>query len=287
VPAEPRATETMKNHRSHKPAALAWTIAGVLALTQLPAFADGHHAASTSSDEVRLAVPPPVPPDGMAWLQGSLTDQAGHRLDNVNVEIWPKDSAATEPIASNLTYAGVPEDGRHDHGVYRVEVPVGAAYRIIFSAVGGAEDADAFRMKRYGGGRPLMARSHLRTSAQRLVAGKVRDLGTTQLVHQGRVASKMKVNAPKASAGKRARLKVRVTSPFVRNVTGRLVVRVAGHRVRDHLTARDHGTTSVRLPKLRKADKYKVSARYLGSRTVKKSATAHTKVTVRKKQKRQ
>ncbi len=64
-----------------------------------------------------------APPPGYVWLEGALTDQAGHRLDNVNVEVWSNDPSATEPVASNLTYGGAPADGRHQHGGYRVQVP--------------------------------------------------------------------------------------------------------------------------------------------------------------------
>ena len=113
-------------------------------------------ADTQGANESPVTLAPPVkPPAGMVWLQGKLTDQAGHGLDNVNVEVW-SDAGAIEPAASNLTYGGSPADGRHGHGAYRVEVPEGVPYTLVFSAVGGEEDGDAFRMQAYGQGRPIM-----------------------------------------------------------------------------------------------------------------------------------
>ena len=137
----------------------------------------------------------PAPPAGEAWIQGALTDQAGHRLNNVNVEVWSTDLNATEPVASNLSYAGDPADGRHQSGVYRVAVPSGTPYRLTFSTVSGQEDGDMFRAQAYGAGRPIVTRA--RRAGQRVgraVMANVRPesstWGTTQMVRQGTVASK-------------------------------------------------------------------------------------------------
>ena len=82
-----------------------------------------------------------APPAGESWIQGRLTDQAGHNLNNVNVEAWPMDPNASVPVASNLSYAGAPADGRHQSGVFRLAVP-GASYRITISTIDGQEDGD-------------------------------------------------------------------------------------------------------------------------------------------------
>ena len=227
-----------------------------------------------------------VVPAGDAWIQGSLTDQAGHKLDNVNVEVWSTDPTATEPTGSNLTYAGVPVDGRHNHGVYRVQVPLDQPYTIVFSGVADAEDGDAYRMQSYGAGRPIMVRpgntARSAANAAALVPGLVRNLGTTQLVHQGRVQSKVKVKAAKLTAGKKGKLTVNVTSHFVTDTTGKVIIKVNGRQIKDNLVARDHGKLTTQLPKL-KAGKYKVTARYLGSKTVAQSKGKPTTITVKAK----
>lgn len=261
------------------PAAIAVSLAtGVSVMSQTGA------AEADTTQRVHFRAPAAVVPDGMAWIQGFVTDQAGHKLDNVNVEVWPADPTATEPIASNLSYAGVPADKAHAHGVFRLEVPVNEPYRIVFSAVGGAEDGDAFRMKEYGAGRAIVVRPHTGARAQAdqagLVAGRVRDLGTVALVHRGRVASKVTAKAGKVEAGERGKLKIRVTSPFVRDTTGPVVISVNGKRFMDKLVKKDHGTMTTKLPKLRETGTYHVKVRYLGSKTVKhdKSKPAKLKV---------
>ena len=175
-----------RTSKFRKPAVITLAFIGGLALTLqvLEASAEPGSKQSTSVQQAPAAVP--TPPAGKAWLQGAVTDETGQRLDNVNVEVWSNDPAATEPVASNLTYGGMPADGRHDHGVYRVEVPIHEPYRILFSAVGGEEDGDAYQMQWYGQGRPIMGRVARRGQAPAL-APAIRNLGTTQLVHHGQM----------------------------------------------------------------------------------------------------
>ena len=155
-----------------------------------------------------VAAQVPAPPTGEAWVQGALTDQAGHRLNNVNVEVWSTDLNATEPVASNLSYAGDPADGRHQSGVYRVAVPSGTPYRLTFSTVSGQEDGDKFRAQAYGAGRPIVTRSQrpsaARDTAVMAKAGRAINLGITQMVRQGTVSSKTtaRLSGKKITAGK-------------------------------------------------------------------------------------
>jgi hypothetical protein len=246
-------------------------------------------SATMYAPAVREAAPAaPVPPAGSAWLQGVLTDQAGHALDNVNVEVWSTDPTATAPVGSNLTYAGAPADGRHAHGAYRVEVPSDKPYTIVFSGVGGAEDGDAYRMQSYGQGRPLMVRSTTGNTGKTVTAGTTRNLGATALVHQGRVNSTMKakLGSAKVPVGKKAKLKVSVHSPFVSDVTGKVVVTVNGKKVHDRLGARDNGKSTLKLPKLKKPGKYKVVATFGRTGTVQASKSKPVKLTVTKKKKK-
>jgi Bacterial Ig-like domain (group 3) len=256
---------------------LAMAIVGGLSLTPLALDSSATADTEQAGQQSRVTIAPPVkPPTGMVWLQGTVTDQAGHGLDNVNVEVWSDDPAAAAPAGSNLSYGGFPADGRHGHGAFRVEVPLGQPYVIVFSGVQGAEDGDAFRMQSYGAGRPIM------TLGGTAAAGAVRNLGSIELVHQGKVASKVKALKPaKVKAGKKGTLRLKVTSPFVAPVTGKVVVKVSGKKVTDKLTARDHGTATVRLPKL-KSGTYKISAAYKGTGTVKPSDSKPVKLTVKK-----
>jgi hypothetical protein len=266
------------------------TIGGLVLIAPqvLPASAEPHVVSASSSTLTALA-PKPKPPPGGSWIQGVLTDQARHTLNNVNVEAWPVDPTATEPVASNLTYAGDPKDGRHQSGVFRLEVPAATPYRIKFSAVGGVEDGDRFRMQAYGGGRPIMTRETSpgqRTRASAVVApsGRIVDLGTTQLVRQGTVSSKTKarLSSKKVKAGRHGKLSVQVTSHFVSNVTGKVQVRVSGKKATDRLAASDHGKTTIRLPKLKRGS-HMVSVKFQGTHTVATSKAKKVRLIVMKK----
>ena len=252
----------------------------------LPASAQPVVASPSSSKVTALA---PKPPAGSSWIQGVLKDQAHHTLNNVNVEVWAVDPTATEPVASNLTYAGDPKDNRHQSGVFRLEVPAGTPYKVIFSVVGGVEDGDRFRKQAYGKGRPIMTRAASpgrRTSASTVVAksGRIIDLGTTQLVRQGTVSSKTtaRLASKKVKAGRHGMLSVRVTSHYVSKVTGKVQVKVAGKKINDRLAAFDHGKTKIKLPKLKRGH-HLVSVMFRGTNTVAPSKGKNVRLTVTKK----
>jgi hypothetical protein len=229
----------------------------------------GHHA---------LPVAAAAPPAGKTWVEGVATDQADQGQDNVNVEAWSADPSATSPVASSLTYGGPPGNPAYQHGFFRLEVPSDQPYVIVLSAVGGKEDGDPFRMKRYGHGRPIVVLQRATGS------GRIRDLGPIALARQGKVTSKVKAKLahPKVTASKRAKVRLRVTSPYVSNVKGKVVVHVAGRRIADKLTARDHGKTTLKVPRLKRAGTYKVKATFQGSNTVQRSKAKPVKLHVRK-----
>jgi hypothetical protein len=221
-----------------------------------------------------------APPDGSTWIVGTTTDQAATGQDNVNVEAWSVDPAATAPLASSLTYGGENYNAVAAHGFFRLEVPSDQPYRIVFSAVNDQEDGDAFRMQRYGHGRPIVVRTSSRAGA-----GRVRDLGTIQLVRQGKVASKTKaaVRPAKLHAGQRGKLRITVSSPYVNDVTGRVVVKVAGKKLKARLHVADHGALKMKLPKLHRVGKHKVSVRFVGTNSVHASKAKPVKVKVARK----
>lgn len=227
------------------------------------------------------ALPRAVPPDGKSWIQGTVTDQAGKALDNINVEVWPASGLATEPTGSNLSYAGVPADAAHAHGVFRIEVPSGAPYVVILSAVGGKDDGDQFRKRKVSGGAPIMARA--------AAAGRVIKVGTIQLARHGLVKSKItaKIVKPKkgkagvlAKADPRYRLKVTVKSKHVKNVTGKLVIKIGGRKITEPLRKKEHGKDVILLPKNLKDGKHKVLVSYAGSKTVAKSKAKPVKLKI-------
>jgi hypothetical protein len=248
----------------------------VMASGGSPASATPH----ASGSHLRLvAAPQPAP--GNTWIQGVITDQANHALDNVNVEVWPAAPGASAPVASNLTYAGVPADARHQHGVFRVEVPSNQPYVIVMSGVGGSEDGDQYRMKTLGGGRPIMARAA--GGAAKAATGRVLDLGKFQLVHQGHVKSTTtaKLAKKKVASGQRATLKVTVKSKYVSAPTGKLIVHVGGKKVTDRLRSTDHGTDTIRLPKIKKAGKHRITVTFPATSTISRSASKPVQLTVK------
>ena len=218
-----------------------------------------------------------APPGGTTWIVGTLTDQAAHGQDNVSVQALPEGGGA--PLSTALSYGGPNFRDVAAHGFFRLEVPSGGAYRIVFSGVNGTEDGDQFRMQRYGHGRPILARA----SSSAAAAGGIRNLGKIQLVRQGKVVSKIKANPGKVKVGQRGTVKVSVTSKFVSNVTGPFMIKADGHKIKGRLTASDHGKTTVKLPKFHKAGKERIVAKFLGTGTVKSSTAKPVKVKVKAK----
>jgi hypothetical protein len=252
-------------------------LGGVLLGPQAGQSPGAHALARGASPKAAAAL---APPDGSTWIVGTTTDQAATGQDNVNVEAWPVDPAATAPLASSLTYGGPNYNAVAAHGFFRLEVPSDQPYRIVFSAVNGQEDGDAFRMQRYGEGRPIVVRTSSRAGA-----GRVRDLGTIQLVRQGKVASKTKAVArpAKIHPGQRGKIRITVSSPYVNDVTGRVVVKVAGQKIKARLHVGDHGTVKVKLPKLHHVGKHKISVRFLGTGSVHASKAKPVKLKVARK----
>jgi hypothetical protein len=261
-------------------------VGGLIVAPQvLPASAEPVVISARSSTLAAALVP--TPPAGESWIQGVLTDQAGHPLNNVNVEAWPVDPTAGVPVASNLSYAGAPADGRHQSGVFRIAVPGGTPYRITFSTIVGEEDGDLFRAQNYGGGKAIMTRvtsasQPTRVAAVMAASGRIVDLGKTQLARQGTVDSKTKakLSSAKVSAAKRGKLTIKVTSRFVTNVTGKVLVKVSGKSIKAHLATYDHGTAKIRLPKL-KPGRYPVTVKFAGSNTVAPSKADRVRLTVK------
>jgi Bacterial Ig-like domain (group 3) len=278
---EPDAPDTPHggHHRSSKVrrsmpiVGISLAVVGGLIVGSQTMFASAEPGAVQGSSGHRSAAL--VPPAGTTWIEGVITDQANHAQDNVNVEAWPRNPKATAPIASSLTYGGPPNNPRYKHGFFVLEVPSDKAYRIVFSGVGAKEDGDRFRMKSYGGGRPIMVRNLVSAS------GRIRNLGVVPLARQGHVASKTKATLSRAkiASGKSATLRVKVTSRFVTNVTGKVVVRAGGKKMTHRLS---HSKETFKLPKLKKAGKYKITASYTGSGTVHGSKAKTVKLTVQK-----
>ncbi len=269
-----------KDHRSRKPVigvSLA-AVAGLIVASQTVLASPAPALVPAASGHRGVTAAALVPPAGMTWIEGIVTDQANHGQDDVNVEAWPRGPGATTPAASSLTYGGAPDDPRFEHGFFLLEVPSNQPYRIILSTVGGKEDGDPFRMRAYGHGRPIVVRAAVSA------AGRIRNLGPIALARHGHVASTTKAVLPKAkvTAGTRAKLRVRVTSRFVTNVTGTVVVHAAGKKLTHRLSPRSHGRSTFKLPHLRKPGRYKVTASFTGSGTVHRSKSKPVRLTVRK-----
>jgi hypothetical protein len=242
--------------------------AGGLLLTShvLPASAAPATGGDAAAAPAGLRVGPPV---GRAWLVGVVTDQAGHPLDGVNVEAWSTDPAATAPVASGLTYESTRNDGQH--GFFNLEVPIHADYVVVFSRPSG-DVRDAFHTSEYDGGDPI-------TVGLR----KERELGTTELVHEGQVASRAAAALKPGSVkpGRTAKLTVTVTSRFVAPVIGKVTVTLGGAKVTKKPVALRGGKLALTLTAPRKPGKYSVVATFAGSGTVQRS-DGRTTLTVKR-----
>ncbi len=117
-------------------------------------------------------------------------------------------------------------------------------------------------------------------------AGRVINLGITQMVRQGTVSSKTtaRLGGKKITAGKKGKLTVRVTSPFVSNVTGKVKVRIGGKKLTERLTASEHGRSTIRLPKLSPGT-HRAIVQFQGTNTVAASKAKAVKVKVKARKK--
>jgi hypothetical protein len=95
-----------------------------------------------------------------------------------------------------------------------------------------------------------------------------------------------KARSAKIRAGGRGKLQVTVSGGCVADVTGKVMVKVARHKISRWLTAADHGSRMIPLPKLRHAGKYRVHVRFTGSRVVLGSKAKPVKVKVVRKGRR-
>jgi hypothetical protein len=248
-------------------AATAIAIGGLLLTPQvLPASA----TTPGSADGVAsVALAAAQPPEGKAWLVGVVTDQAGHTLDGVNVEAWPTDPGATEPIASSLTYDSIRNDGQH--GFFNLEVPIHSTYLIVISRPTGDLD-DGFRTFQYNDGKPI-----------KVGLRKERKLGTAEIARTAlqKSATKATLGPATVKLGKQAKITVTVTCKNVDPVLGKVTAAVGGKKVAGTLKQTSRGRITLTLPKLTKPGKYTVEAWYLGDSYTKKSTKKLT-LTVKK-----
>jgi hypothetical protein len=224
-------------------------------------------AAPTAVDGGSFVEAPSGPPVGKAWLVGVITDQAGHPLQDVNVEAWPDDPDATEPVASDRTYENVADE---QQGYFRLEVPIHAHYLIVVSA----DPADPYRTFQYNDGDPI-----------KVGLRRVRTLGTSEIARTALQASRTtaKIKPGAVKAGKQATITISVTCKNVDPVLGKVTAAVDGKKVAGVLKQKSHGQLTLTLPKLKQPGKYTVEAWYLGDSYVKKSTPKKKlKLTVKK-----
>ena len=290
-------------------AAVVWSavVAGGMLLSTQALHSPEAHALTHTAMAGAAAPAASTPPPGSTWIEGVITDQCGQGQDDVNVEAW-SDDTANAPTASALTYGGPAASALtyggalQGHGFFRLEVPSDRPYRIDFSAVGGQEDGDPFQMMWYGSNRPIMART-AKTAAlpagaavgsaaapaaapAALSAGRIRDLGTIPLTrhNQPPATSTTKASArSKLPVGKRGKVRATISGSCTADVTGKVVVKVAGHKITRRLTTADHGTRTIRLPKLPHLGKYRVRVHFTGTSTVQGSKAKPVKVKVIRK----
>jgi hypothetical protein len=204
-----------------------------------------------------------------AWIQGVVTDQAGHPLDDINVEAVPANDPGADPVASWITYEG-PQVGE-EHGWFRLYVPAGS-YRVRFSSL--SDDAEQFRSAFYA--------EDGATRTLTVLGRQIRELDTTQLVHVGRVASRTtaRLVAATVRADQRAVVKVAAVSRFVAPIAGKVRVTVDRRSVATATLV--GGAARVVLPRLAPG-RHSVTATFLATGTVAQSTSPAQKLTVKRK----
>ncbi|MGZ4456101.1 MAG: Ig-like domain repeat protein [Nocardioides sp.] len=207
---------------------------------------------------------PTAPHKGRAWIQGAVTDQAGHYLDDVNVEALDADGGVT---ASSITYED--PDGGHPHGFFRLYVPAGK-YQVRFSSL----DGEPFRTAYYSEDGAVKNLT--------VVSKQIRVLDTTALLHAGKVASTTKASLADSSilTTDNGLVRFSVSSKFVDPVDGKVKVTVDGDSA-GTVTLSD-GAGKLKLDRL-PAGQHDIGVAYLGSTTVKGSKAATAVLTVKKK----
>lgn len=263
--------------RRRSPSAL--LAAGALTAALVPGLgvglgpAAGPVAAAAPASAAALLAAPDSPPQGRAWLEGLVVDQAGRPLDNVVVQAFDArdDDPDADPVATWITYAD-PADGPA-HGFYRLYVPQGedAAFDVRFSSPEGS--FDPYRSRDLGAPHEVGGHSEQR--------GIVQELGTTVMTLERQAEARVGLSPSRdvTRPGRSARLGVTVTSPDVDPVTGKVVLAVDGRtRGQQVLTRRADGRAAFTLPAL-KPGKHTLVVRYAGSALV-EAATGRTVVKV-------
>jgi hypothetical protein len=230
-------------------------------------------AAPSGAAGTSLLATPDSPPEGRAWLEGLVVDQAGRPLDNVVVQAFDAldDDPGADPVATWITYAD-PADGPA-HGFYRLYVPQGddVVLDIRFSSPEGT--LDPYRARTLDGAHLVGGGAKKR--------GIVQELGTTVMTLERQAEARVRLSPSRdvTRPGRSARLGVTVTSPDVDPVTGKVVLSVDGRtRGQQVLTRKTDGRAAFTLPAL-KPGKHTLVVRYAGS-TLVEAATGRTVVKV-------
>ena len=244
---------------------LALLAAAALTAALVPALGPGAGpvaAAPPDGSAARPFVAPAAPPQGRAWLEGLVVDQAGRPLDNVVVQAFDAfdDDPDAAPVATWITYAD-PADGPA-HGFYRLYVPQGsdAVYDIRFSSAEGTRDP--YRTRSLDG-------AHLVGGGKRR-GGVVHELGTTVMTLERKADATVSLTPSRdvTRHDRAGRLSVSVSSPDVDPVTGKLLLTVDGRtKGQQVLTPRSDGRAVFALPEL-KAGRHTLAVRYAGSALV-------------------
>ncbi len=242
---------------------------GALALSLVPALGSSSVAAVpqvSAAESAALLSAPEAPPQGRAWIEGQVVNQAGRPLDGIVVEAYRYGDDASmarradvAPVASWITYADPDVDGPA-HGFFRLYVPRNGPGDGLFvlkaSSLPDASDPYTPQLLDdevvyVGGGK----------------RGIVEDFGEIEMSLARRADSFVDVTASRSTSrsGRQGRLTVSVSSPDVSTVTGKLRLNIDGRsRGTRNLTRSDRGRTAVTLPRLRPG-RHVIKVDYLGS----------------------
>lgn len=222
-----------------------------LAALALAPTAQASQAASHSAHGVgRAAAAPPI-------IQGVVTDQFGHKVDDVEVDAV---RANGNPAASALTYSN--RNNGQPHGYFHLEVGGKGSFTLTLSKDGYVtEEIGPFDITRKKQRLSLGELELVKKLADTKTTGELKDDSITP-------TQKGKVDVTVSAKGAKPAGEIEIRDG--RNVVGN-----------DEMTAGDNGSITVTLKKLAKGS-YNLKAYFLGSNTLKPSSSRSFTLEVKK-----
>jgi len=239
-----------------------------------PGFVYAEHRVDGGAWQAHLD--PFVLAEGRHTVEGRITDAAGN-TSTVVTRLVDVDTTAPQVAATVTTTTRALTVTASDatSGIAAISYRIGDGAWIAYSgpvALGRSAATVSFRATDKAGNL---------SAARSLTVAAAPATPVTPPPTAHKASARVKVTAKATTTAKRGKIKLRVISTGDVRGTAKITVKHGKQRVVKTVKVSAKGKATLRLPKLKKAGKYKVKARFTGSASV-AAATGKTKLTVRR-----